>query len=556
MKKVLAFILALACVPVGLVCGGGRAQASSSGSQMELSAPGVLPVTREKSYLDVFWAAPSYITLEGNEVLRDMEAATNVHLNLIIAQEADAREKINLLLNSGQYPEVITGIGLGFTAADQVRYGTTEKIFLPLNDLIEEHGVNTRAAFQKYPWVRESMTMPDGNIYGLPSLGSGAKVVDHGSIDFKLWMNTAWLEKLGLSKPTTTEEFRNVLRAFKTRDPNENGRADEIPLTGAQGTWAAAPYLYLLNAFGYYSYDNIMLKNDRFQPTANQDYIREGLTYIKSLYDEGLLDPAAFTQTLEQMGAVGGNAGSPIVGAFTAGHLAMAINLDDRERSRSYTALEPLRGPSGYRGLPYGGDEIMPTSASFVITDKCKNPALALKWVDSLFTEYWTIRAANGTKGVGWDDADSGTFGMDGVTPAKYKYLIGYAEGAGGTTKLQNAWGLMQVENWKGLFQVVGDIADPTNYEARLVQETLKLVPYAADVQVIPPLAYSQDNAARLSQIQAPIDDHVKASFVEFITGRRPLDTANWNAYKQELEKLGYPELIAIMQNAYDQRKR
>jgi putative aldouronate transport system substrate-binding protein len=555
MKRVL--VLVFACVSAGMVFGGGRAQPSPSGSRVELSAPGVLPVTREKSYLDVFWAAPSYITLEGNEVLRDMEAATNVHLNLIVAQDADAREKINLLLNSGQYPEVI--IGVDFNAADQVRYGISEKILLPLNNLIEEHGVNSKSSFQKYPRIREAMTMPDGNIYGIPAVRSlGSNSISHTSIEYKLWMNTAWLEKLGLSKPVTTEEFRSVLRAFKTRDPNGNGRADEIPLTGAQGTWAADPYLYLLNAFGYYSASNVMLKNGQFQPVANQDYIREGLTYIKSLYDEGLIDPAALTQTLEQMGAVGGNLDFPIVGAFTAGHLAMAINLDDLERSRSYTALEPLRGPSGYRGIPFGGsgDEIMPTAARFVITDKCKNPALALKWVDSLLTVEWEIRTNFGAKGVGWDDADPGTFGMDGVTPATYKLLAGYAEGAGGTSMLQNAWGLMTDSAEAGAFQVTGDVTDPINYEVRLYQETLKLVPYAADVQIIPPLAYSEDDAARFSQINTPINDYVKVSFVEFITGRRPLDNDNWNAYKQELERLGYSEMISIRQNAYDQIKK
>jgi putative aldouronate transport system substrate-binding protein len=256
------------------------------------------------------------------------------------------------------------------------------------------------------------------------------------------------------------------------------------------------------------------------------------------------------------MNAVGNNAGNTIVGAFTAGHLAMAINLEDRERSRSYTALEPLRGPSGYRGIPFGGDERRPTSVYFVITDKCKNPAMAFKWIDSLLTEYWAVRASNGAKGVGWDDADPGTFGMDGVTPAKYKYLsTDYSSVSGGITKLSNGWRFLE-DNWKNLFQVTGDITEPANYEARLYQETIKLVPYAADVQIIPPMAYSQDDAARLSQIQAPINDHVKASFIEFITGRRSLDNNTWNTYKQELERLGYPELISIMQSAYDNRRK
>jgi putative aldouronate transport system substrate-binding protein len=549
MKKFSVIALALFCGAVMSVFAGGSSQGASA-SQVQVSAPGVLPITQQKTNLDVFMVESNAYPLEGNLVLQNFEAATNVHLNLTIAKEDGATERLNLLLNSGQYPEVIIS---GFTASDLVRYGTTEKILIPLNKLIDDHGANIKDYFAKYPWVRESMTSPDGNLYGIPSVDSGAKVVGHGSIGYKLWLNTDWLAKLGLSKPTTTEEFRNVLRAFKTRDPNGNGRADEIPLTGAYGTWAADPYLFLLNAFGYYSEDNVMLKNNTFTPVANQDYIRDGLIYIKSLYDEGLLDQASLTQTLDQMTVLGNNEGAVIVGAATAGHVGMMLNVSDSSRGRLYSALEPLRGPSGYRGIPFSGDEVRPTSAAFVITDKCKNPAVAIKWADAFCTEYWTVRGQVGaTKGYFWDDADPGTNGMDGK-PATYKYLIGASEGIGGKERL--GWSLRLLEeNWKARFQVVGDIYDGTNYEARLVMETLNLVPYAADVQIIPPLAYSQDAADRLAQIRAPISDHVKTSFAEFISGRRNLDTNGWNTYKQELERLGYSEYVSIMQSAYNAR--
>jgi putative aldouronate transport system substrate-binding protein len=553
MKRVL-FALTVLCFAVSpMIFAGGGSQASSSQTNVELSAPGVLPITKEKSTLDVFIAtvAYGYTDFATNSAVTDFEAATNVHLNLTTAAEG-ATEKVNLLLNSGQYPEVIIGAGpLG--ASDLVKYGATEKIYLPLNNLIEQHAPNIKAYYAKYPFVKESMTSSDGNMYGIPTIDSGAKVIGHGSIGDKLWINTAWLTKLGLKTPTTTEEFRTVLRAFKTRDPNGNGRADEIPLTGAANTWAADPWLFLLNAFGYY--DGLdKLQNNVFSPTVNQDYIRDGLAYIKSLYDEGLIDPAAFTQTLDQLGAVGNNPNTVILGAAACGHLAMAVDINNVERAKMYTALEPLTGPSGYRGIPYAGDEIRPTSAHLVITDKCKNPALAIKWADAWCTEYWAVRGNWGPKGVAWADADPGTFGMDGKTPAKYKYLTSYGsqESMARNDRIENTFRLLE-ENWKGLFQVVGDITDPANYEARLVQETVKLSAYAANVQIIPPLAYDEDTAARMSQISTPLNDFVKSSFVEFITGKRNL-TTDWNTYKQNLEQLGLSEYVRIRQAAYNNR--
>ena len=43
-------------------------------------------------------------------------------------------------------------------------------------------------------------------------------------------INKAWLDKLGMQVPTTRDELEDVLKAFKTEDPNGNGQADEIPM--------------------------------------------------------------------------------------------------------------------------------------------------------------------------------------------------------------------------------------------------------------------------------------------------------------------------------------
>ena len=75
-----------------------------------------------------------------------------------------------------------------------------------------------------------------------------------------------------------------------------------------------------------------------------------------------------------------------------------------------------------------------------------------------------------GIKGIDWDDADEGTFGMDGVTPAKYKYLA-YTVSASNAENHKWGWTMRLLEpNWKNLFQVVGDMYDAANYEAFLYQ--------------------------------------------------------------------------------------
>lgn len=47
-----------------------------------------------------------------------------------------------------------------------------------------------------------------------------------GSRDSR-WASTRWLDRLGLPMPDDIDQFHETMRAFKERDPNGNGEADE-----------------------------------------------------------------------------------------------------------------------------------------------------------------------------------------------------------------------------------------------------------------------------------------------------------------------------------------
>ena len=66
---------------------------------------------------------------------------------------------------------------------------------------------------------------PDGNLYTLPQIdGYRPKCVN------VMMINQTWLDKLGLEKPTTLGELKDVLIAFRDKDPNGNGKQDEIAI--------------------------------------------------------------------------------------------------------------------------------------------------------------------------------------------------------------------------------------------------------------------------------------------------------------------------------------
>jgi putative aldouronate transport system substrate-binding protein len=99
-------------------------------------------------------------------------------------------------------------------------------------------------------------TMADGNIYSLPRW----EAEPWNMTPHRYYLNKAWLDKLGLKVPTTTDELRNVLIAFRDRDPNGNGRKDEIGITGwFSGGYGENVITALLNSFIFYNQGTLSL---------------------------------------------------------------------------------------------------------------------------------------------------------------------------------------------------------------------------------------------------------------------------------------------------------
>lgn len=523
MKKILVLVLSLALV---------------------MGSFGFVPVAADEEpitlSLSVIW---DHETAFDQTIFDELAAELGVTFDIRLIEKDVASDKMNTMFMSNDYPEVLTHPG--FNNTDLITYGTDEGILIPLEDLIAEYAPTITATLEANPAWRQMMTMPDGHIYGLPTVDSGGG--GHGDISYKMWIYTPWLDAVEMDMPTTLDQFCDVLRAFKTKDPNGNNEADEIGLTGATGTWAADPWLYLMNSFGVFNENYYYVKDGQVQRIADADYVREGLSYLNAMYEEGLIDPGAFTQDLTALGTVG-NAETLISGMVSAGHIGMYLDVNNYDRFNGWTNLNPMEGPNGYCAIPYNLSASV-SGSDFSITDVCEHPEIAIKLADLISSEEWCVRHQVGIQGIDWDYADEGTVGMDG-SPAKYKYLAYTVSASNGAN---NKWGhtcRILEPAWKQMFQVTGDIYDAANYEAYLYQNTIKLKEYAADVDVIPPLVYADNDAATdAANYSTNVTNFVKASIAEFITGVKDIDDdAAWEKYKADLEGYQYSEWIDLLQ--------
>ena len=542
MKKLFALLLTLCLL-----------MTSAALAEVTVSKAGEFPITNEKISLTVWMEGGSDQDWTDNGWLKEMEELTNIHVDIISSSSADALTKRNLLLASGDYPDVfLTDWGCTFTQADVMQFGVKEEILVPITDWIEEYGQELSSIFEYNPLFKTTSTAPNGEIYGVARFSE----CYHCSAYPKMYIRTDWLEKLGLEMPTTTEEFREVLKAFVTQDPNGNGEADEIGLTGAT-TWNTMLEYCLLG----WSFQNIkpdfwlyLDENGEVAFSASTEAYREGLRYIKSLYDEGLIDPAAFSQKDDQM-AQTVRQDPKIVGAYVCDHVGMGVNSADYDEYKTYQIMMPLEGPSGFRYQPQNANEGEVQGFHAVITDACEYPIAAFRWIDYFLSEDAFVKKGWGKEGVGWEVAPEGTLDLFG-NPAKWVRLDvnqdtnpeAYEE-----NRAYQFWiGPMADIAERRLAQLpaVDDIYLPENYEQRITLDTVPLMEFVNPVRLPATLFVAEADSDEFNEIKTNLNDFVRKTCVQFIVGERDIEN-DWDAYLNELNNFKVDRYVSIYSDAY-----
>lgn len=527
----------------------GSDEAPNAGTEpIALSEPGTYPLVQEKTILKVMVRGnPLVENFETNDFTKWYEEKTNVHIEWEVVPEQSIQEKLNLVLASEDYPDVI--MGLNISPAQQMIYGS-QGAFLPLNDLIEKQGTNTKKMFQDNPEIESAITALDGNIYALPEVNE----CYHCSMSQKMWIYEPWLKKLNLKMPETTDELYEVLKAFKEQDPNGNGMQDEIPLSISPKSWSSSIDAFLLNSFIYNpvygsSYKHIFIKDDKLDVAFNKPEWREGLRYMNKLYAEGLLAPESFTQDDNQLIQIGENPDTVLLGASTGGHQGIFTQLlGESGRWLEYKTVPPLRGPNGVRYAALDSTGMNP--GAFVITKKAKHPELALRWADGLYEREHTLRSVYGRPDQEWREAKDGEVGINGE-PAVWSELKSY-----GT--VQNiAWIQTGPSLRTNDFRLSAVAKGDDDLEVVLYNETKnKYEPHKpTDVSTVPPLFLTNEQASEVADLSKTINDYVDEMMARFVIGDADLDK-DWDGYVQQLEAMNVARYLEIYQEAYDGRSK
>mgnify|MGYP001262160392 CR=1 FL=1 len=503
--------------------------------------------------VSVFAVQEAGIDIPTNKFTQLVQDKFNIKFDWQINPSDGAKEKRQISLASGDYPDayLLTAYIDQFSQADELKYGQ-QGVLIPLNDLIDKYAPDIKAAFEKHPELKALNTAPDGNIYGL---GAYTECF-HCSYPNKMWINTEWLKKLNLEMPTTTAEFKNVLEAFKTKDPNGNGKADEVPLSGSTEDFGVRVIPFLMNGFVYdddRNYLNLTADGKVVSAAITPEW-KEGLTYIKSLFDGGLIDPGAFTQNADALKKIGENAGAEILGAGAGMHPAIFLNIDPGNlHSAHYNPVAPLTGPEGASFATHDSGGVSP-GAKFVITNKASEEAQValIKMVNYMFTPEGETNGASGMKGIDWTDPAAGDVALgDGVTPVVKTIPMkeGEAPRNAGWSGMAHFY---MPKEYRDTWVQGTDIYASDGYERRLYNASL-LYQGHEPKDLFPMWSIWIDPKVidEASMLQTNLKNYIEQSELQFITGNKDLNK-DWDAYVKGLKDLKLDRYLEILQTAYD----
>ncbi|QJD84519.1 extracellular solute-binding protein [Cohnella herbarum] len=386
----IALLLALSMMLLFLTaCGGNNnsneEQASTpapTSSQTPQSTETSSAAPTEKPKLTVFFSDHNLPMPTGKlnelEVIKYMSDKLNIDINPVPITHSGYADQLKLKFASGDTPDWYQTWGI---AADEtVASGRA----LVLNDLLQQYGKNLLERIPQTAW--DAVTV-NGKIMGIPQ----PTAVDSNKIMF---VRKDWMDKLKLEVPRTSDEFLDMLRAFRDGDPNGNGKKDEIPFSMRENlSWAE-------NIFGMFGVnpDSPMLVNDELIPGMIHPNMKNALGLMKTMYDEKLLDIEFLTNSSQIWTQ---KINSDLVGAWvhnsSNGYHWRLQHLEFLPDKKTEIIAIPTPQGVGYDG-PVGVKETS-VNKTYVLFDNAKHPEEIIKMYDWLISDEGQMWAGLGLEG-------------------------------------------------------------------------------------------------------------------------------------------------------------
>lgn len=275
-------------------------------------------------------------------------------------------EKYNALFASNSAPDLIQE----FSVANMNTF-YSNKLLMPLNDVIDSTSVEYKAILDKYPVLKDFLTKPDGKMY---TFG----VINSASTNHYLIVRSDWMKNVGLEAPKTPEEFIALCEAFTKGDPDKNGKNDTIALSLSPVTGNVINAMF--GGMGSWDWEWDITATGTIY---NWDSAFEAMNFKKTLFDKGCVDKDYATDTDGAKATQDFLNGKLGILGLNGGKNATLNTLKTLVQNSPDADFVAIGLPTTKFGSfsPAGGGFLQSNGA---INAKCKNPEAVMEYIDFL----------------------------------------------------------------------------------------------------------------------------------------------------------------------------
>ena len=508
--------------PSNQTTGAGTTDAGTTEAETKslFNEPGTLPIVNETVTLKVITVDQNNPNT-GNKTSNSkiwawLEEKTGVHFEVESYPAEELKQKLPLIMSTpDEMPDLLFRCNL--SASDILNYGINGQILM-LDDLLEEYAPNIQECFDTVNGMYGASVAADGHFYSLPSYNASVARI-FGTL------NQQYLDNVGMKAPTTFEELYEVFKAIQAHDdPNGDGiKNNEFCWSDEYSEFRRlAMQMGGLNC--YWPWNGCLFDSDGDEVffALTSDRYKELLTWLNKFYEEGMIDPETFTQTMDEARA-----------KFAENRSFLKQSIADPE-NKAWNGVEgdfPVALKINKEDTP-----LITIGAGYqtdigAVSAYTKYPEVCVMVMDFLFSEEGSQMACFGMEGV------------DYTVKSKDPLWVLDIDAEHGAGESKSAYAVC-VPRWRRDDWKKGT---PTATNAAIAELVADYGKFAFQNY----LKFTSEESDAIATYSADLGLYCDDYFVGFVNGTYDIEK-DWDAYVAECKKMKSEELTAVYQQAYN----
>lgn len=533
MKKKMFSLMMTVVLSVSLFAGCGQ---SSGGESSNIgtgagSNGGTINVATEESITFplaepvtlTMWAGSLHDTLTNlvtdygdTDFYKELEKRTNVHLEILTASPTGIQEAFNLMITSGDLPDIILAPALYSRGLDA---GVEDGYFLDLNPYLEQYMPNYYAKIQADEELRRDSVTAAGRTVSIQTIKQSLEPLYLG-----LAIRKDWLDEDNLEIPETIDEWETVLMSFK-----ENH--------GAIAPLALVPS-YNLFIQGFNATTDYMVVDGQVIYGPTSDNMKEALTVFADWYQKGLIDQDFMSKSF----SYGGDAAMILSGQCGAFNMYYTLldyyNAAAEDSSMEIVAVNPPISADGSESKLATPTARLGGSAGAAVSTQCEHPEIAMAFLDYLFSDEGALLANYGIEGDTFEYVDGKPVFTEKVTNnpdgLSFSQTLSLYTCPSSNLSFYDDW----TRSNGGVSQKALDMCT--------VWDSVSSDYYYPGQAVMT----SEENS-EYAGIFSDINTYVNSAISSFISGEKDINT-EWKDYVSTVEGMKIGRCVELKQTAYD----